>query len=183
MSALRTRGVVRSVLLASALIAVGVGGTAVAGALIDSSDVKNNSLKGIDVKNKSLTKKDFRGSVRGPRGPVGPAGARGATGPAGATGPSGVAGGAVVARSVTFDAASAQDTLVAQCNPGEIATGGGGGWTNNNEDVAMENSKPWNGTQGAGGPTPNGTAATGWMVHMVAPKDTSMTVYALCQAP
>jgi hypothetical protein len=180
MSALRTRGVARSVLVAAALIAVAAGGTAVAGSLIDSGDVKNNSLKGIDVKNKSLTKKDFRGSVRGPAGAQGPTGARGTTGP---TGPSGAPAGAVVARSVTFDAASAQDTLVAQCNPGEIATGGGGGWTNNNEDVAMENSKPWNGTQAAGGPTPNGTAATGWMVHMTSPKDTSMNVYALCQAP
>src|SRR5215210_3954019 len=113
MSALRTRVVARSVLVAAALISVAAGGTAVAGALIDSGDVKNNSLKGIDVKNKSLTKKDFRGSVRGPAGSQGPTGARGATG---ATGPSGVSPGAVVARSVSFNPGVAQDTLVVQCN-------------------------------------------------------------------
>ena len=66
-------------------LCVALGGTAIAANTINSADVINNSLKGIDVKNKSLTKKDFRGSVRGPRGPQGARGATGATGPAGPT--------------------------------------------------------------------------------------------------
>ena len=66
-------------------LCVALSGTALAAATIGSSDVINNSLRGVDVKNKSLTKKDFRGSVRGPRGLQGP---RGATGPAGADGSS-----------------------------------------------------------------------------------------------
>lgn len=56
-------------------------GTAGAAALIDSGDVVNGSLTGKDVKNRSLTKFDFRGSVRGPRGFTGPQGIQGPPGP------------------------------------------------------------------------------------------------------
>ena len=47
------------------------------------------TITGKDVKNKSLTAADFKGSVRGPRGATG---ATGATGVTGATGPQGVSG-------------------------------------------------------------------------------------------
>ena len=66
-------------------LCLAVGGTATAAGLIDSGDVRNNSLRGADVKNKSLTKKDFRGSVRGPRGPAGADGTDGSAGPPGPT--------------------------------------------------------------------------------------------------
>jgi hypothetical protein len=72
-------------------LCVALSGTALAAATIGSSDVKNNSLRGIDVKNKSLTKRDFRGSVRGPRGLRGP------------TGPTGAAGSSVAYAHVTFN--------------------------------------------------------------------------------
>ena len=49
-------------------------------------DVRNNSLTGTNVTNKSLTPKDFTGSVRGP-GPPGPLGATGAKGDDGDPGP------------------------------------------------------------------------------------------------
>jgi collagen triple helix repeat protein len=75
--------------------------TAGAAALIDGGDVRDGSLTGRDVLNKSLTKKDFRGSVRGRRGlpgvqgPQGPQGAQGPQGPKGdigSTGPRGPQG-------------------------------------------------------------------------------------------
>jgi Collagen triple helix repeat (20 copies) len=79
---------------------VGLTGTAVAttSALVTGAQIKDASIAGADVKNKSLTTRDFRGSVRGLRGltgPAGPPGAAGATGPEGpngAQGPQGPAG-------------------------------------------------------------------------------------------
>jgi Collagen triple helix repeat (20 copies) len=55
-------------------------------------DIINGSLTGKDVKDHSLTKKDFKGSVRGPRGPQGPAGPAGPGGPAGPAGANGAPG-------------------------------------------------------------------------------------------
>jgi hypothetical protein len=70
---------------------VALTGTAVAttSALIGSAQIRNNSITGIDVKNRSLRPIDFRGSVRGPRGLRGLTGATGATGAAGAAGAKG----------------------------------------------------------------------------------------------
>jgi hypothetical protein len=66
--------------------------TAGAQSLIDSGDVMNNSLTGKDVKDRSLTKKDFKGSVRGARGSAGPQGAPGAQGLPGLPGAQGAQG-------------------------------------------------------------------------------------------
>jgi len=55
-------------------------------------DIIDDSLTSIDVKNHSLTPKDFKGSVRGPRGFTGAQGAPGAKGDTGAQGPAGPAG-------------------------------------------------------------------------------------------
>lgn len=71
----------------ASLLAIGTAGAA---GLLDGGDVLDGSLTGRDVKNKSLTRADFRGSVRGRRGPTGPTGP---TGAAGATGPLGAASG------------------------------------------------------------------------------------------
>src|SRR5688572_15684613 len=49
--------------------------------LISGNQIANSSITGKDVKNRSLTRSDFRGSVRGPRG------LRGAQGPQGPAGP------------------------------------------------------------------------------------------------
>jgi hypothetical protein len=76
---------------------VAMTGTAVAtsSALIGGAQIRNNSITGADIKNKSLRPIDFRGSVRGVRGlrglagPPGPAGAAGAQGAQGAQGPPG----------------------------------------------------------------------------------------------
>jgi Collagen triple helix repeat (20 copies) len=54
-----------------------------------SADIVDGSLTGIDIKDKSLTKKDFRGSVQGARGPQGPRGEKGDTGGPGSPGTKG----------------------------------------------------------------------------------------------
>jgi hypothetical protein len=70
---------------------VALTGTAVAtsSALIGSAQIRNNSITGLDVKNRSLRPIDFRGSVRGPRGLRGLTGATGAPGAPGAKGDKG----------------------------------------------------------------------------------------------
>jgi hypothetical protein len=60
--------------------------------LVNALDVQNESLTGWDIKNRSLTPADFRGSVRGPRGPQGAQGAQGPQGPPGANGQNGANG-------------------------------------------------------------------------------------------
>jgi hypothetical protein len=77
-----------ALIVAMLALFVALTGTAVAttSALIGSAQIRNNSITGLDVKNKSLRPIDFRGSVRGPRGLRGLPGATGATG---ATGPKG----------------------------------------------------------------------------------------------
>ena len=71
-----------ALIVAMLALFVALTGTAVAttSALIGSAQIRNNSITGLDVKNKSLRPIDFRGSVRGPRGLRGLPGATGATG-------------------------------------------------------------------------------------------------------
>jgi Collagen triple helix repeat (20 copies) len=57
-----------------------------------SKDIVDGSLTGVDIKNKSLTTKDFRGSVVGPQGPAGPSGSNGAPGSQGPKGDAGASG-------------------------------------------------------------------------------------------
>ncbi len=73
-----------AMIVAMLALFVALTGTAVAttSALIGSAQIRNNSITGLDVKNRSLRPIDFRGSVRGPRGLRGLPGATGATGAA-----------------------------------------------------------------------------------------------------
>jgi len=70
-----------AMIVAMLALFVALTGTAVAtsSALIGSAQIKNNSITGLDVKNRSLRPIDFRGSVRGPRGLRGLTGATGAS--------------------------------------------------------------------------------------------------------
>ena len=89
--AARSRGVV--VLAAAAVLAVGAGSGAVAGAMITGKDIKDHSIKAKDldadsvttnkVKNKTLKLKDLSSEVTAKLGVQGPAGPAGAQGPAG----------------------------------------------------------------------------------------------------
>ena len=62
--------------------------------IVNSLDVGDGTLTGIDIKDHSLTPKDFRGSVRGPRGRTGARGPQGSQGPQGNPGANGQNGGA-----------------------------------------------------------------------------------------
>lgn len=73
--------------------------------------------------------------IQGLTGPAGPQGPQGATGATGATGPQGAQGPAgptqelqvrtVPSGLVTVPAGGGQTTIIAECNPDEVATGGG----------------------------------------------------------
>jgi Collagen triple helix repeat (20 copies) len=80
-----------AMIVAMLALFVALTGTAVAttSALIGGAQIRNNSITGLDVKNRSLRPIDFRGSIRGPRGLRGLPGAAGAPGTAGATGAKG----------------------------------------------------------------------------------------------
>lgn len=59
-------------------LVVAMGGTSYAAAMIGSADIKNDSVRSVDVKDGTLKKKDLRFEATGPRGP------QGVEGPAGA---------------------------------------------------------------------------------------------------
>jgi hypothetical protein len=127
-----------SLVLSIIAVVFAVAGTATAASkLITGAQVKNSSLTGFDVRDKSLTKADFAGSIVGPQGadgedglqgapgPAGPAGAPGAPGPAGATGVANF----VVAQDDTFLCSGATscsiDYAFAACPAGTKPFGGG----------------------------------------------------------
>ena len=72
-----------------ALVVAAAGGAYAAGLAknsVTSKAIKNGAVKGVDVKDHSLTAVDINASglgVHGPTGPAGPAGPNGATGPVG----------------------------------------------------------------------------------------------------
>ncbi|MFC6042730.1 hypothetical protein ACFP8W_02380 [Nocardioides hankookensis] len=74
------------------VLALGSTGGAVAGSLITSKQIKNNTITTADIKNKTITNKDLARSAlprTGPKGATGATGARGPAGQAGAQGPAG----------------------------------------------------------------------------------------------
>ena len=82
--------------LIALFVALGGTGYAAATGSIDSREIKNSSIQGTDVKDKSLTTKDFKGSVtgktgaNGATGAQGPQGGKGDKGDRGETGPSNI---------------------------------------------------------------------------------------------
>lgn len=61
---------------------------------VRSPDIRNGGVHSIDVADHSLTARDFRGDLRGPRGPQGETGATGPQGPQGDNGDTGAPGAA-----------------------------------------------------------------------------------------
>jgi hypothetical protein len=108
---------------------------------VSSTHIKNGQVKRVDlgkasvdsskVANGQLLAVDFAAGQLpvGPRGPQGPAGAAGATGPQGETGPPGPAGATTVVKRDTdaqsCDGSACTVAAIAECLPGERATGGG----------------------------------------------------------
>jgi hypothetical protein len=80
------------VALVALFVALSGAAVATTTAMISGASIKDNSITTADVKNKSLTPDDFRGSVRGPAGAPGPAGAQGPKGETGAPGAPGAKG-------------------------------------------------------------------------------------------
>ncbi|MCW2772834.1 MAG: hypothetical protein JWN91_1160 [Nocardioides sp.] len=81
----------RSVLAVGATalaLCVGSAGGAVADRLITSGDIKDGTIKSVDLSN-GVNKAIRKGGEPGPVGPVGPAGEQGVAGPAGPAGPKG----------------------------------------------------------------------------------------------
>lgn len=142
---------------------------------------------------------DLPGTVgpEGPRGPPGPAGAIGAVGPQGAQGPPGPSGpqgpsgrqgpagpqgpaGATNVRvrsQIGLSQARLGGSVVASCEPGEVATGGGG-HAGGEPEVNITQSTPY--------PVPaEGEAPTGWFVSFENPTTTNRAiyVYVICAVP
>ena len=61
-------------------LVVAMGGTSYAAAMIGSADIKNDSVRSVDVKDGTLKKKDLRFEATGPRGPQGVEGPQGPAG-------------------------------------------------------------------------------------------------------
>ena len=75
------------------MLVMSAGAGATAALMITGKQIKNGSVTGIDIRNRSLAAKDLSRSARLKlRGQAGPAGPAGLQGPAGATGPQGARG-------------------------------------------------------------------------------------------
>lgn len=119
-------GIAGAVIMVAALSSTG---TAVAGGLITTAQIKDSAITAAKVKNGTLTLKDFKASERSKLvGTAGATGAAGATGPMGAIGPTGASATAnqVVVQSPTVTVAAFDiGTVIAFCPAGKKVTGGG----------------------------------------------------------
>jgi hypothetical protein len=170
--------------------------------LITGSQIANSSITGKDVKDRSLTKSDFRGSVTGPRGltgsqgPQGAAGQRGAQGlkgdggqqglkgdqgQQGVQGPQGIQGvqGPAGATNVTVRVSAITfNTAVASCHDGEKAVGGGG--DTEEMDAYLTKSAPVQGD----GETPTAWTASAASVNAsLLNEPRNVVAYVICAAP
>ena len=117
-----------SMVVAFVALFVAAAGGAVAATKIGSRQIANNSIKSVDVKNRSLLSKDFK-SGQLPRGPQGAAGAQGPRGLQGAPGAPGAPGTNGFGRlAYPFDAVDiangVTDATAALCPDGTSPTGG-----------------------------------------------------------
>ncbi len=146
-------------------------------ASVGAKQLKKNSVTSPKVKRGSLLVSDFKASQRARlRGPSGPRGAQGIAGSPGAT--------RVINREGPFVTIAADDSETASvnCNPGEVATGGGVGQSNGALlDMQAVTSVP---IVGAGG------VPTGWTVRAANVDSnsdnmgtTAVAAYVVCASP
>ncbi|MDX6234313.1 MAG: hypothetical protein QOH68_3410 [Nocardioidaceae bacterium] len=140
--------------MATAAVFIALGGGAYAAAVaknsVTSKAVKNDSLKGIDIKESTL-------DTSGLQGPPGERGASGAT--------------HVIVRSTYLPTGSGS----IDCNPGEVATGGGVG-VDSPSDTYVARSEPM----------PVDAVPTGWKANMnqrIGGSAGSGSVYVVCASP
>jgi hypothetical protein len=166
--------------------AVTISGSNVRNGTLTGADVKSGSLSGSDIRNSSITASDVKnGSLLAadfqpgqlPTGPQGPGGPAGPQGPPGATN-------VVTRRSdVIVPGGNSLQALVAKCETGEVAVGGG---ANINGAIAGQagilSSEPHKADETE---PAHGEPATAWRAIGVnaggVPRE--LTVYVLCAAP
>lgn len=154
---------------------IALGGAAVAATHLPKNSVgrkqiRKNAVNSVKVKNHSLKAVDFKAGQL-PAGSAGPSGATGATGATGPQGPKGDTG-AAGATSIKIRTGSGTGSASAECEPGEIPTGGG---AIDSSGGALESSYP---NTGIPAELPNGR----WTAIAVNGAD-SVTVRILCASP
>ena len=106
------------IVLAVVALALAIGGTATAAKLITSKNIKNGTIKAVDISTSA------KQSLRGQKGNTGPQGPQGAQGPAG---PSAVARITVVdSPQAAFGPTDVVMSAIAFCPAGQLAVSGGG---------------------------------------------------------
>ncbi|HET9421723.1 MAG TPA: hypothetical protein VFO49_11340 [Nocardioides sp.] len=159
---------VPALLLALAVLVVGVAGTATAAKLITGKQIKNETITAKDVKNGSLKEADLKAGVK-----------------AKLNAPS-VKGYEVVTETVTVGSGS-QETVYVACTAGKVVTAGGSLWENTSVETAIISSLPQRVIRGDAllfdDPQPG--FADGWKVEArhngLDPQD--LTGYAICVNP
>lgn len=111
----------KRIMLIAVVAMLTLAGTAYSASKITGAQIKDGTITGRDVKNKSLTTADFSGSVQGPAGIPGPVGPAGPAGPAGPT----VVGKLTTVYAVKTIAAGAIDGVTVACPAGQRVVSGG----------------------------------------------------------
>jgi hypothetical protein len=152
----------------------------IARSAVESAEVRNGSLRSVDFARLPIGAKGEKGTV-GPRGLKGVQGDRGATGPRGPAGADAATSLVVHLAPVTDVAAGSSTTIIAHCNPGERAVGGG---------VSFQPPQAAPFVQVTGSyPDPNteGSTPTSWNVSVTNQTantgSVQFTGYALCISP
>lgn len=200
------RKIAIAVLGACMLIGLGTT-TAVAERLVNSQDIKNGTIRSVDVADGGLGLRDFNDFTKnrinqpgpvgpqgdkgntGPQGPKGETGATGATGPAGPAGPAGANGtngtdgedgvSGYYVKNVTV-AVGADDSASADvyCNDGTFALGGGLTAPSDTRGYGSEADLTTNVSGPLYATGPNGDAANGWHVVATNTSDTDLAFLA-----
>ncbi len=159
---------VPALLLALAVVLVGLAGTATAAKLITGKQVKNESLTHKDVKNGSLKEADLKAGVK-----------------AKLNAPN-VQGYEVVTETVLVGSGS-QETAYVACTAGKVATGGGGEWADTSVETVTISSLPQRVIRGDSllFAPPEAGFADGWKVEArhngLDPQD--LTAFVICVDP
>lgn len=111
----------RTILTLAALLVIGVPGAAVGAAKITSRDIKDGTIKSVDVRDGSLTLRDFKRSERAKL--RGATGLQGVPGAPGSVGRNGVTDITYVDGPVVSVAPGDADVAQAACPAGRVATG------------------------------------------------------------
>lgn len=102
---------------------------------VGTAQLKNNAVNSSKVKNRSLRAIDFaKGQLPKASPAAAVAGAKGPKGDTGATGPTGATATNVVKRTAKGVYGTSFSKVTASCNSGEVATGGGADWDASTSD-------------------------------------------------